>query len=104
MEPMAMPPVRDEEKSDKAIQSHSRKVGPIMTEAYIIDAVRTPRSICKMGNGALSTLHPQHVAAVLKAMKDRNNLNTADVDDIIWGTSAQMGQQSGLNRCRYRSV
>jgi acetyl-CoA C-acetyltransferase len=67
-----------------------------MAEAYIIDAVRTPRSIGKMGKGALSTLHPQHVAAtVLKALKDRNNLNTAEVDDIIWGTSAQMGQQGG---------
>jgi acetyl-CoA C-acetyltransferase len=67
-----------------------------MAEAYIIDAVRTPRSIGKLGKGALSAMHPQHVAAtVLKALKDRNNLNTADVDDIIWGTSAQMGQQAG---------
>jgi acetyl-CoA C-acetyltransferase len=67
-----------------------------MAEAYIIDAVRTPRSIGKMGKGALSHMHPQHLAAtVLKALKDRNNLNTADVDDIIWGTSAQMGQQGG---------
>ena len=67
-----------------------------MVDAYIIDAVRTPRSIGKMGKGALSAMHPQHVAAtVLKALKDRNNLNTADVDDIIWGTSAQMGQQGG---------
>ena len=67
-----------------------------MTEAYIIDAVRTPRSIGKMGKGALSTMHPQHIAAtVLKALKDRNNLDTAEVDDIIWGTSAQMGLQGG---------
>lgn len=67
-----------------------------MAEAYIIDAVRTPRSIGKMGKGALSQMHPQHLAAtVLKALKDRNNLNTADVDDIIWGTSAQMGKQGG---------
>jgi acetyl-CoA C-acetyltransferase len=67
-----------------------------MAEAYIIDAVRTPRSVGKMGKGALSTMHPHHVAAsVLKALKDRNNLNTADVDDIIWSTSAQMGQQGG---------
>lgn len=67
-----------------------------MVDAYIIDAVRTPRSIGKMGKGALSAMHPQHVAAtVLRALKDRNNLNTADVDDIIWGTSAQMGQQGG---------
>ena len=67
-----------------------------MAEAYIIDAVRTPRSIGKMGKGALSGLHPQHVAAtVLKALKERNNLNTAEVDDIIWGCSAQTGGQGG---------
>jgi acetyl-CoA C-acetyltransferase len=67
-----------------------------VAEAYIIDAVRTPRSIGKMGKGALSHMHPQHIAAtVLKALKDRNNLNTAEVDDIIWSTSAQMGKQGG---------
>lgn len=67
-----------------------------MAEAYIIDAVRTPRSIGKMGKGALSHMHPQHLAAtVLKAIKDRNALDTTDVDDIIWGTSAQMGLQGG---------
>lgn len=67
-----------------------------MAEAYIIDAVRTPRSIGKMGKGALSTMHPEHLAAtVLKALKERNNLDTADVDDVIWGTSGQIGLQSG---------
>lgn len=67
-----------------------------MTEAYIIDAVRTPRGIGKPGKGALSHLHPQHLAAtVLKAIKDRNALNTSDVDDVIWGTSAQRGKQGG---------
>ena len=67
-----------------------------MAEAFIIDAVRTPRSIGKMGKGALCHLHPQHVAAtVLKALKDRNDVDTSEVDDIIWGTSAQMGLQGG---------
>jgi acetyl-CoA C-acetyltransferase len=67
-----------------------------MTEAYIIDAVRTPRGIGKPGKGALSHLHPQHLAAtVLKAIKDRNNLDTATVDDIIWSTSTQKGKQGG---------
>jgi acetyl-CoA C-acetyltransferase len=67
-----------------------------MTDAYIIDAVRTPRGIGKPGKGALSHLHPQHLAAtVLKALKDRNNLNTATVDDIIWSTSTQKGKQGG---------
>ncbi len=67
-----------------------------MTEAYIIDAVRTPRGVGKPGKGALSHLHPQHLAAtVLKALKDRNNLNTAEVDDVIWSTSTQKGKQGG---------
>ena len=67
-----------------------------MSEAYIIDAVRTPRSIGKVGKGALSHLHPQHLAAtVLKALEERNGIDTADIDDVIWGTSAQMGKQGG---------
>jgi len=67
-----------------------------MPEAYIIDAVRTPRGVGKPGKGALSHLHPQHLAAtVLKAIKDRNNLDTATVDDIIWSTSTQVREQGG---------
>src|ERR1700694_6292557 len=67
-----------------------------MSEAYIVDAVRTPRGIGKVGKGALANMHPQHLAAtVLKALWQRNNLNTADVDDVIWGTSAQRGKQGG---------
>ena len=67
-----------------------------MTEAYIIDSCRTPRGIGKVGKGALADLHPQRLgAAVLKALAERNSLNTADVDDIIWGTSSQRGTQGG---------
>lgn len=67
-----------------------------MADAYIIDTVRTPRSIGKMGKGALSTMHPEHLSAtVLAALRDRNNLNTAEVDDVIWGVSAGMGLQAG---------
>ena len=67
-----------------------------MAEAYIIDAVRTPRSIGKMGKGALSTMHPEHLSAtVLAALKERNNLNTAEVDDVIWGVSGAIGLQAG---------
>ena len=65
-----------------------------MAEAYIIDAVRTPRGIGKPGKGALSHLHPQHLGAtVLKALKERNNLDTSKVDDVIWATSVQKGKQ-----------
>jgi acetyl-CoA C-acetyltransferase len=67
-----------------------------MSEAYIIDAVRTPRGIGKVGKGALADMHPQHLAAtVLKALKERNDLDTAEVDDIIWSTSSQRGKQGG---------
>ena len=67
-----------------------------MTEAWIIDACRTPRGIGKRGKGALAEQHPQHLGAVvLKALAERNDLNTADVGDIIFGTSSQRGRQSG---------
>ncbi|QTH21435.1 acetyl-CoA C-acetyltransferase [Rhizorhabdus wittichii] len=67
-----------------------------MPEAYIIDAVRTPRGIGKTGKGALAHLHPQQLAAsVLKALRERNGFDTADVDDIIWSTSMQRGTQGG---------
>jgi acetyl-CoA C-acetyltransferase len=67
-----------------------------MADAFIIDAVRTPRGIGKPGKGALSHLHPQHLAAtVLKALKERNNINTAEVEDVIWSTSTQKGKQGG---------
>ena len=67
-----------------------------MAEALIIDACRTPRGIGKSGKGALAEIHPQQLAAtVLKAIAERSRLDTADVDDIIWGTSTQRGKQSG---------
>ncbi|MBB4154393.1 acetyl-CoA C-acetyltransferase [Sphingomonas jinjuensis] len=67
-----------------------------MGDAYIIDAVRTPRGIGKAGKGALAHLHPQELAAtVLRAIAERNRLDTADVDDIIWSTSMQRGKQGG---------
>jgi acetyl-CoA C-acetyltransferase len=66
----------------------------IMSDAYIIDTCRTPRGIGKIGKGALADLHPQHLAAtVLKALAERNQLDTREVDDVIWGTSTQRGKQ-----------
>jgi acetyl-CoA C-acetyltransferase len=67
-----------------------------MNEAWIIDACRTPRGIGKKGKGALAEQHPQHLGAVvLKAIAERNDINTAEVGDIIFGTSSQRGRQSG---------
>ena len=65
-----------------------------MNHALIIDACRTPRGIGKQGKGALADMHPQHLGAtVLRALAERTGINTADVDDIIWGTSTQRGTQ-----------
>lgn len=67
-----------------------------MAEAYIVDAVRTPRGIGKQGKGALSHLHPQDLGAtVLRALRDRNHLDTSKVDDIVWSCSQQRGKQGG---------
>jgi acetyl-CoA C-acetyltransferase len=67
-----------------------------MAEAYIVDAVRTPRGIGKVGKGALAGEHPQHLAATcLKAIAERNSLDTATVGDVVWSTSSQEGKQGG---------
>jgi len=67
-----------------------------MPEAMIIDACRTPRGIGKQGKGGLAHLHPQHLGrTVLEALVERNGFDTADVDDVVWGTSSQVGTQSG---------
>ncbi|MGE0387288.1 MAG: acetyl-CoA C-acetyltransferase [Gammaproteobacteria bacterium] len=67
-----------------------------MKEAWIIDAARTPRAIGRPGKGAYSGMHPQHLlATVLKAIGKRNNLNTAEVDDVIIGCSSQVKKQGG---------
>ena len=49
-----------------------------MPEALIIDAVRTPRGIGKVGKGALAGMHPQQLGAtVLRALAIRNDLRTS---------------------------
>ncbi len=66
-----------------------------MGEAYIVDHCRTPRGIGKVGKGALSHLHPQYLGAtVLKALRERNAIDTSRVDDIIWGCSNQQAKQA----------
>jgi len=67
-----------------------------MGEAWIIDACRTPRGIGKIGKGALADMHPQQLGAtVLRTLAERTGIDTRDVDDVIWGCSAQVNTQSG---------
>ncbi|MCH3118865.1 steroid 3-ketoacyl-CoA thiolase, partial [Listeria monocytogenes] len=50
----------------------------------------------KYGKGALSLIHPQQLGAtVLKALAERNDFDTAEVDDVIWGCAAQVAAQGG---------
>ncbi|MFF3493398.1 thiolase family protein [Streptomyces sp. NPDC002795] len=66
-----------------------------MRDAVIVDAVRTPVGKGKPG-GALSGIHPVDLSAhVLKALAERNGLDPATVDDVIWGCVSQVGEQAG---------
>jgi len=63
-----------------------------MQEAVIVDAVRTPGG---KRNGKLSNSHPAALAAhVLKAIAERNDLDPAQVDDVVMGCVMQVGPQS----------
>lgn len=63
-----------------------------MTEAYIYDAVRTPRG--KKKNGALNAVTALQLATQqLQAIRDRNGLDTALVDDVIMGCVSPVGEQ-----------
>ncbi|MEN6541808.1 acetyl-CoA C-acetyltransferase [Parvibaculum sp.] len=65
-----------------------------MKEAWIIDAARTPRGVGKVGKGALTEVHPQRIlSTVLKALGERNNLDSDDIDDVIAGCGTQTGKQ-----------
>jgi acetyl-CoA C-acetyltransferase len=67
-----------------------------MSEAWIIDACRTPRGIGKVGKGALAEFHTQHLGAtVLRAIVERNGIPSADIDDVVFGCSMQQGSQGG---------
>ncbi|MDJ0769567.1 MAG: thiolase family protein [Ilumatobacter sp.] len=63
-----------------------------MTNAVIVDAVRTPGG---KRNGMLKDWHPADLAAhVLKALEERNGLDPSMVDDVIMGCVMQVGEQS----------
>ncbi len=71
-----------------------------MHEAWIIDAVRTPRGRGKKDKGALSSVHPQELMAQsLNALAERTGIETADVEDVVLGCVSQAGEQ-GANIAR----
>jgi acetyl-CoA C-acetyltransferase len=67
-----------------------------MTNAYIIDAIRSPRGRGKMGKGSLNNIHPQELLAqTLNALAARGQFKTADVDDVVMGCVSQASEQGG---------
>ena len=64
-----------------------------MNDAVIVDAVRTP--IGKR-NGGLAGIHPVDLSAhVLRSIAERNDLDPATIDDVLWGVVSQVGEQAG---------
>ena len=66
-----------------------------MTEAYIYDHVRTPRGKGKP-DGALHEITPVQLASqMLQALRERNQLDTSLVEDVILGCVVPVGEQGG---------
>jgi acetyl-CoA C-acetyltransferase len=64
-----------------------------MTDAYIYDAVRTPRGKGRT-DGSLNEVSAARLSAqVLNALKSRNALEGHAVEDVIWGNVTQLGEQ-----------
>ncbi len=72
-----------------------------MTEAYIYDAIRTPRGKGRK-DGSLHEVTALRLSAVtLNAIKERNGLPADAVEDVIWGNATQVMEQGG---CLARSA
>ncbi|MEY3003343.1 MAG: hypothetical protein RLZZ491_519 [Pseudomonadota bacterium] len=66
-----------------------------MTDAYIYDAIRSPRGKGR-ADGALHEVTAARLSAVmLNALKDRNDLTGHAVEDVIWGNVTQVMEQGG---------
>ncbi len=71
-----------------------------MTDAFILEAVRTPRGRGKAGKGALSGVHPQELLAqTLNQLAAKSGVDPREVDDVIAGCVSQAGEQ-GANVAR----
>lgn len=65
------------------------------TDVFIYDAVRTPRGKGR-SDGSLNEIKPVELASiVLEAVRDRNGVDTALVDDVLLGCVAPVGEQGG---------
>lgn len=72
-----------------------------MSDAYIYDAVRTPRGKGRKDGSLHEVTSLRLSAGVLNALKERNGLSGHAVEDVIWGNVTQVGEQGG---CLARSA
>jgi len=73
-----------------------------MTEAYIYDAIRTPRGKGKKDGSLHEVTAVKLSADMLNGIADRNNLeDTSQLEDVIWGNVTQVGEQGA---CLARSA
>lgn len=64
-----------------------------MPEAYIVDAARTAVG---RRNGGFASVHPADFAAhVIRTLVERNPIDPADVEDVVWGCLDNIGAQAG---------
>lgn len=66
-----------------------------MSEAYIVDIIRTPIVRVRRDGSSYTTVHPADLMAIpLRALVERNGFDPALVDDVIGGCVTQIGRQS----------
>ena len=67
-----------------------------MSEAVIVEALRSPIARGKMGKGSLSGIHPANLLGTLQqAVVDRAGIEPAVVEQVIGGCVTQAGEQAG---------
>jgi len=64
-----------------------------MTDCYIYDHVRTPRGKGKASGALRGITSLQLASQVLQAVRERNNLDTSRVDDVVLGCVTPIGEQ-----------
>ena len=72
-----------------------------MTDAYIYDAIRSPRGKGRKDGSLHEVTAVRLSAVVLNELKARNNLDTTSIEDVVWGNVTQVGEQGG---CLARSA
>lgn len=67
----------------------------MITEAFIFDALRTPRGKGKKDGSLYSVKPVDLIAGLLRALQTRNQLDTSQVDDVVLGCVSPVGEQGG---------